>query len=63
MRSYQYYRTRYGFDLGVDDKVMSTMTLYLKGLLADFHDYGEASVYTPNAGKLNRGQWDTATVQ
>lgn len=52
MRSYQYYRTRYGFDLGVDDKITPTMTVYSKALFADFHDYGEASVYTPNAGAL-----------
>jgi TonB-dependent receptor len=52
MRSYQYYRTRYGFDLGVDDRITPTTTVYLKGLYADFHDYGEASVYTPNAGTL-----------
>ena len=52
MRSYQYYRTRYGFDLGVDYKITPTVTAYLKGLYADFHDYGEAAVYTPNAGAL-----------
>jgi TonB-dependent receptor len=52
MRSYMYYRTRYGFDIGVDDKITPTMTAYLKGLYADFHDYGEATVYTPNAGVL-----------
>ncbi len=52
MRSYQCYRTRYGFDLGVDDKVTPSMTVYLKGLYSDFHDYGEAAVYTPNAGTL-----------
>ena len=52
MRSYQYYRTRYGFDIGVDQKITPTMTAYLKGLYADFHDYGEVAVYTPNAGAL-----------
>lgn len=51
-RSYQYYRTRYGFDLGVDAKITPTMTAYLKGLYADFHDYGEAAVYTPNTGNM-----------
>lgn len=50
LRSYQYYRTRYGFDLGLDDKITPTTDVYLKGLYADFHDYGEAEVYTPNAG-------------
>ena len=52
MRSYQYYRTRYGFDIGVDDKITPTTTVYGKGLFADFHDYGEVAVYTPNAGSL-----------
>lgn len=51
-RSYDYYRTRYGFDLGVDDKITPTMTAYLKGLYADFHDFGDTHVYTPNAGAL-----------
>jgi TonB-dependent receptor len=50
MRSYMYYRTRYGFDIGLDYKITPTMTTYFKGLYADFHDYGEAAVYTPNAG-------------
>ncbi len=50
MRSYQYYRTRYGFDIGVDEKITPNISVYLKGLYADFHDYGEAEVYTPNSG-------------
>jgi TonB-dependent receptor len=50
MRSYQYYRTRYSFDVGIDYKVRPTATAYLKGLYSYFHDYGEAGVYTPNAG-------------
>ncbi|WP_446744197.1 TonB-dependent receptor [Silvibacterium acidisoli] len=52
MRSYQYYRTRYGFDIGTDYKITPTATAYFKGLYSDFHDYGEAEVYTPNAGAL-----------
>ena len=52
MRSYEYYRTRYGFDLGVDDRITPTMTAYLKGLYSDFHDYGETRIYSPNAGNL-----------
>jgi TonB-dependent receptor len=51
-RSYEYYRTRYGFDTGVDYKITPTMTAYLKGLYADFHDYGDTHVYTPNAGAI-----------
>ena len=52
LRSYNYYRTRYGFNLGVDEKITPTMTVYLKGLYADFHDFGDTHVYTPNAGAL-----------
>ncbi len=49
-RSYNYYRTRYGFDLGVDYKITPTMSVYVKGLYSDFHDFGDTHVYTPNAG-------------
>ncbi|HEX3470201.1 MAG TPA: TonB-dependent receptor [Silvibacterium sp.] len=52
LRSYKYYRTRYGFELGTDYKITPTMSAYLKGLFADFHDFGETRVYTPNAGAL-----------
>jgi TonB-dependent receptor len=51
-RSYNYYRTRYGFDTGLDYKITPTMDVYLKGLYSDFHDYGDTHVYTPNAGAL-----------
>ncbi len=51
-RSYNYYRTRYGFVAGVDDKIIPTMDVYLKGLYSDFHDFGDTHVYTPNAGAL-----------
>jgi TonB-dependent receptor len=61
MRSYQYYRTRYGFNLGVDDRITPTMTVYLKGLYADFHDYGEAAVYTPSAGSLKSANGASVT--
>lgn len=50
LRSYEYYRTRYGFDTGIDYKISPTVTAYAKGLYADFHDFGETRVYTPNAG-------------
>ena len=49
LRSYEYYRTRYGFVSGIDYKFSPTVTAYLKGLYADFHDFGETRVYTPNA--------------
>jgi TonB-dependent receptor len=52
LRSYEYYRTRYGFVSGIDYKITPTVTAYLKGLYADFHDFGETRVYTPNAGSL-----------
>jgi TonB-dependent receptor len=52
LRSYEYYRTRYGFDTGIDYKFTPTMTAYIKGLYTDFHDFGETRIYTPNAGSL-----------
>lgn len=51
-RSYDYYRTRYGFNSGFDVKVTPTMSAYAKGLYADFHDYGDTHVYTPNTGNV-----------
>lgn len=50
LRSYSYYRTRYGFATGIDYNLKPGSTVYLKGLYSDFHDYGETWVYTPNAG-------------
>jgi TonB-dependent receptor len=52
LRSYDYYRTRYGFETGIDYKFTPTTTAYLKGIYADFHDYGDTRVYTPNVGAL-----------
>jgi TonB-dependent receptor len=49
-RSYSYYRTRYGFSTGVDYNIKPGTSVYAKGLYADFHDFGETWVYTPNAG-------------
>jgi TonB-dependent receptor len=49
-RSYSYYRTRYGFSTGIDYNIKPGTSVYAKGLFADFHDYGETWVYTPNAG-------------
>jgi TonB-dependent receptor len=51
-RSYSYYRTRYGFAMGIDYNVKPGTSVYLKGLYSDFHDFGETWVYTPNAGNL-----------
>lgn len=49
-RSYNYYRTRYGFSTGVDYNIKPGISVYAKGLFSDFHDYGETWVYTPNTG-------------
>ena len=49
-RSYSYYRTRYGFDTGIDYNINSEASVYVKGLFSDFHDYGDVWVYTPFAG-------------
>ena len=50
LRSYAYYRTRYGFATGVDYNIKPGTSVYVKGLYSDFHDFGETWVYTPNAG-------------
>jgi TonB-dependent receptor len=49
-RSYSYYRTRYGFDTGLDYNITPTTNVYVKGFYSDFHDYGDVWVYTPNSG-------------
>jgi len=49
-REYQYYRTRYGFDTGLDYHINSESTLFFKGLYSDFHDFGSTYVYTYNPG-------------
>jgi TonB-dependent receptor len=51
-RSYQYYRTRYGFSTGIDYNFKPGTSVYAKGFFSDFHDYGDTRVYTPNAGNL-----------
>jgi TonB-dependent receptor len=60
LRSYSYYRTRYGFAGGVDYNVKPGTNVYLKGLFSDFHDFGDTWVFTPNAGNtiksVNGGQ-------
>jgi TonB-dependent receptor len=52
LRTYKYSRTRYGFGGGVDYNIKPGSTVYVRGLYADFHDYGSTFVYTPNAGAL-----------
>ncbi|MBV8673184.1 MAG: TonB-dependent receptor [Acidobacteriaceae bacterium] len=61
LRSYQYYRTRYGFVTGLDYKINPGLTAYLKGFYSDFHDFGETRVYTPNAGSLVSASGSTVT--
>src|SRR6267143_4606310 len=51
-RSYDYYRRRYGFSTGIDYNIKPGTSVYARGLYADFHDFGETWVYTPNAGNL-----------
>jgi TonB-dependent receptor len=52
LRTYKYYRTRYGFAPEVDYVLKPGSTIYFKGLYSDFHDYGDTYVYTPNVGNL-----------
>jgi TonB-dependent receptor len=52
LRTYRYYRTRYGFAPEVDYVLKPGSTMYFKGLFSDFHDYGDTFVYTPNVGNL-----------
>ena len=49
-RSYNYYRTRYGFSAGIDYNIKPGTSVYAKGFYSDFHDFGETWVYTPNSG-------------
>lgn len=51
-RTYEYYRTRYGFDSTVDYNLSTTASVYVKGFYSDFHDYGDVYVYSPNAGAI-----------
>ena len=50
LRTYKYYRSRYGFAPELDYVLKPGSNLYFKGLYSDFHDYGETWVYTPNVG-------------
>jgi TonB-dependent receptor len=60
-RSYAYYRTRYGFDTGVDYILSPGSSVYIKGMYSDFHDYGDVWVYTPNAGNIVKAVNGTTT--
>jgi len=50
LRTYKYYRQRYGFGGGADYSITPSINVYFKGLFSDFLDYGDTYVYTPNAG-------------
>ncbi|HWX53539.1 MAG TPA: TonB-dependent receptor [Verrucomicrobiae bacterium] len=50
LRSYSYYRTRYGFAGGMDYNITDGSNIYVKGLYSDFHDFGDVWVTTPNYG-------------
>ena len=52
LRTYKYYRNRYGFDENVDYNIKPGLNVYIRGLYSDFHDYGDTWVYTPNAGSI-----------
>jgi TonB-dependent receptor len=51
-RTYQYYRTRLGFDGEADYTIKPGAHVYLRGFYSDFHDDGDVWVYTPNAGAI-----------
>src|SRR5579864_2240282 len=51
-RTYEYYRTRYGFDSTVDYNLSHNSSVYVKGFYSYFHDYGDVWIYTPNAGAI-----------
>jgi len=50
LRTYKYYRTRYGFAPELDYVFKPGSAVYVKGMYSDFHDFGETWVYTPNVG-------------
>jgi TonB-dependent receptor len=54
-RTYEYYRTRYGFDTTLDYTLSSNSSVYAKGFYSDFHDYGDVWVYSPNATSIASG--------
>ena len=55
LRTYKYYRTRYGFAGGLDYILGANSSIYLKGLYSDFHDFGDTWVYSPVAGSTITG--------
>jgi TonB-dependent receptor len=52
LRTYRYYRTRYGFSPELDYEIKPGSDIYVRGLYSDFHDFGDTWVYSPNVGAL-----------
>jgi TonB-dependent receptor len=61
LRTYAYYRTRYGFDSAVDYNIRPGTNLYVKGFYSDFHDYGDVWLYSPSAGNITSVTGSTIT--
>ncbi len=51
-RSYEYYRTRYGFDIGVDEKITPTVDGLSERALFRFPRLRRNPVYTPNGSNM-----------
>ena len=47
LREYRYDRTRYGFGGELDYRLGDMSSIYLRGLFARFHDYGQDWIYSP----------------
>ncbi|HVN75555.1 MAG TPA: TonB-dependent receptor [Thermoanaerobaculaceae bacterium] len=52
LRDYKYERKRFGFAGGLDYRLSPTSTLYLKGLFAQFENYGDRWVTSPSPGNF-----------
>lgn len=61
LRTYQYYRTRVGFDGEADYTIKPGSHIYLRAFYSDFHDDGDVWVYTPNAGGIVSHNGDQTT--
>ena len=59
-RDYQYYRSRLGFGGTIDYRISDTSSVYLKGLYALFHNYGNEWDYNQTTTFTQQGQPDGA---
>jgi TonB-dependent receptor len=57
-RDYQYYRSRVGFGGTIDYRLSDTSSIYLKGLYALFHNYGNRWDYNQTTTFTQQGQPD-----